>query len=33
MDVEKWIDKVASLLMLWYPGEAGGDVLSDILIT
>ena len=31
MDVEKWIDAVPALLMLWYPGEAGGEVLSDIL--
>lgn len=31
MDVEKWIDDVAALIMLWYPGQAGGEVLSDIL--
>ncbi len=31
MDVEKWIDSIPALLMLWYPGEAGGSVLSDIL--
>lgn len=31
IDVEKWIDQVPALLQLWYPGEAGGDALADIL--
>ncbi len=31
MDVETWVDDVAALLMLWYPGQAGGEVLSNIL--
>ena len=31
MDVEKWIGSVAGLLQLWYPGEAGGSVLCDII--
>lgn len=31
MDVEKWIDAIPALLMLWYPGETGGSVLADLL--
>ena len=26
-----WIDKVAAVVMAWYPGEEGGDALADIL--
>lgn len=27
----KWIDKVASVVQLWYPGEAGGLAVADML--
>lgn len=26
-----WIDKVQSVIDIWYPGEAGGDAVADIL--
>lgn len=29
--MNKWIDKVNAVVMAWYPGEAGGDALADIL--
>jgi beta-glucosidase len=29
---EKWRDKVAALLMLWYPGMEGGHALADVLL-
>lgn len=29
--MDKWLDKVESVVMLWYPGEAGGDAVADML--
>ena len=29
---ESWRQKVAALVMLWYPGSEGGDALADILL-
>lgn len=29
--MDKWIDKVSSVAMIWYPGEAGGDAVADLL--
>lgn len=26
-----WIDQVPAVLLAWYPGQCGGDVLSDLL--
>ena len=31
MDIEAWQNEVSAILMLWYPGEAGGTALTDIL--
>jgi beta-glucosidase len=30
--MEAWKEKVASILMLWYPGMEGGHALADILL-
>lgn len=30
--MSRWIDHVDAVLMAWYPGEAGGDALADILL-
>lgn len=27
-----WLDEVAAVLDVWYPGEAGGDALADLLL-
>ncbi|WP_438946355.1 glycoside hydrolase family 3 C-terminal domain-containing protein, partial [Sediminibacterium sp.] len=29
--MEKWLDKVNGVVMLWYPGEEGGNAVGDIL--
>lgn len=29
--MDKWIDKVKSVVLIWYPGEAGGDAVADML--
>lgn len=29
--MERWLDHVGAVLMAWYPGEAGGDAVADIL--
>lgn len=29
--MNKWIDDVASVAMVWYPGEAGGAAIADML--
>jgi beta-glucosidase len=29
--MSKWIDDVASVAMVWYPGEAGGAAIADML--
>lgn len=29
--MERWIDKVRSVTMIWYPGEAGGPAVADML--
>ncbi|HRP07721.1 MAG TPA: glycoside hydrolase family 3 C-terminal domain-containing protein, partial [Gemmatimonadales bacterium] len=29
--MSEWIDSVGAVLMAWYPGEAGGDALADII--
>jgi beta-glucosidase len=29
--MNKWIDKVKSIVELWYPGEAGGDAVAEML--
>ncbi|MBE6359444.1 MAG: hypothetical protein E7057_09410 [Lentisphaerae bacterium] len=31
MDVEKWIDDIPALMMLWYPGETAGNALASLL--
>ena len=31
VDSESWVDKVPAYLELWYPGEAGGTALAEIL--
>jgi beta-glucosidase len=31
VDMNPWIDRIQSLLFLWYPGEEGGTALADIL--
>lgn len=29
--MEKWLNKVQGVMMLWYPGEEGGNAVADIL--
>ena len=29
--MNKWIDKVQAIGMLWYPGEEGGHAVADVL--
>jgi beta-glucosidase len=29
--MSSWIDDVAAVMQLWYPGEAGGDAVGDVL--
>jgi beta-glucosidase len=29
--MEKWIDKVNSVMMVWYPGEEGGNAIAELL--
>ena len=29
--MDKWLEKVRSVVMLWYPGEAGGEAVADML--
>ena len=29
--MSRWVDSVAAVLMAWYPGEAGGDAVADVL--
>jgi beta-glucosidase len=29
--MDKWLDKVNAVLYAWYPGEAGGEAIADIL--
>jgi beta-glucosidase len=29
--MDKWLEKVKSVVMLWYPGEAGGGAVADML--
>jgi beta-glucosidase len=29
--MSRWIDSVDAVLMAWYPGEAGGEALADVL--
>jgi beta-glucosidase len=31
VDMNPWIDRIPTLLYLWYPGEEGGTALADIL--
>ncbi|HCE42521.1 MAG TPA: hypothetical protein DET40_03115 [Lentisphaeria bacterium] len=31
VEMESWIDKVKSLLYVWYPGQEGGTAVSEIL--
>lgn len=31
LDMREWIDDVAAVIHAWYPGQAGSEVLSDIL--
>lgn len=30
--MSRWIDSVGAVLMAWYPGEAGGDAVADVLL-
>jgi beta-glucosidase len=30
--MSRWIDSVDAVLMAWYPGEAGGDAVADVLL-
>ncbi len=30
--MDKWLDKVNSVTMIWYPGETGGNAVADMLI-
>ncbi len=30
--VSNWIDKVAAVLDIWYPGEEGGNAIADVLL-
>jgi beta-glucosidase len=30
--MSRWIDRVGSVLMAWYPGAAGGDAIADVLL-
>jgi beta-glucosidase len=29
--MDKWLDKVKSVTMIWYPGETGGNAVADLL--
>lgn len=29
--MQKWIDKVNGIMMVWYPGEEGGNAIADLL--
>ena len=31
VDMSKWLDKVASVMMVWYPGQAGGNAIAELL--
>jgi beta-glucosidase len=31
VDMTPWVDHVAGILMAWYPGQAGGDAIADIV--
>jgi beta-glucosidase len=31
VDMRRWIDGVPALLLAWYPGQAGGEALAEIL--
>ena len=30
--MSRWVDSVEAVLMAWYPGEAGGDAVADVLL-
>lgn len=30
--MDKWLDKVSSLVLAWFPGQEGGDAIADILL-
>lgn len=30
--IKKWMDSVAAIVDVWYPGEAGGEAIADILL-
>jgi beta-glucosidase len=32
VDMRGWLDKVAGLLQAWYPGQAGGTAIAEILL-
>lgn len=31
VDMSKWLDKVAAVMMVWYPGQAGGNAIAELL--